>query len=315
MSCPICNNLEIKSILQTHDDRYSYPGQFAIMKCLECDHAFLDYEFTSSQLTNLYTNYYPRKNIDIESYKPHSGEIGFVSWFNGLKSSAFRWVPKNVRILDIGCGFGQSLGYHVARGCDVYGVEADENIQRVIDKFGFKVHVGLFDDQVYEPDFFDYLTMDQVVEHVTDPQTTLRGVAKVLKSGGTAILSTPNANGWGAKLFGTRWINWHAPYHLQFFSRKSMKLAAKQAGMEVVSVKTITNSEWLLYQWIHLITYPQQGHSSDFWLQKEVESIFFKKVIIRLFSLLHRTKINHLITRLFDSLGLGDNFVFILKKV
>jgi len=175
-----------------------------------------------------------------------------------------------VRVLDLGCGFGESLGYHAARGCDVYGVEADENIRRVVEKFGYKVHVGLFDDRVYEPEFFDYVTMDQVIEHVTDPLLTLRGVARILKSGGKAILSTPNANGWGAKIFGRRWINWHAPYHLQFFSRDSMRIAAEQAGFEVTQVKTITNSEWLFYQWIHLVTYPKLGEPSWFWSPKKM---------------------------------------------
>ncbi len=314
MSCSICNKLEIKYVLQLHDDRYGYPGLFALMKCLECGHAFLDCELTSSQLTNLYTNYYPRKNLDIESYKPHKEQGKFVTWLNGLNSSAFRWVPKKVRVLDIGCGFGQSLGYHTARGCDVYGVEADENIQRVIDKFNFKVHVGLFDEQVYEPNFFDYLTMDQVIEHVVDPLSTLSSIEKILKPGGLAVFSTPNANGWGAKVFGTSWINWHTPYHLQFFSRRSIEIAAKNAGMKLEKVKTITNSEWLLYQWLHLVTYPKQGESSTFWLQKKLKSTLLQKVIVRLLLLTHRTKINHLITRLFDSLGLGDNFIFILKK-
>ncbi len=36
-------------------------------------------------------------------------------------------MPRNVRVLDIGCGFGESLGYYEARGCEAYGVEADEN--------------------------------------------------------------------------------------------------------------------------------------------------------------------------------------------
>jgi hypothetical protein len=32
------------------------------------------------------------------------------------------------------------------------------------------------------------------------------------------IIGTPNANGWGARVFGRYWINWHAPYHLHFFN-------------------------------------------------------------------------------------------------
>ncbi|GAB1234058.1 class I SAM-dependent methyltransferase [Ferrigenium sp. UT5] len=300
--------------MQTYDDRYGYQGSFTLMQCQHCGHEFLDCNLSASELTELYTNYYPRKCLDIANYTPHTEQNGFTAWFNGSGSSAFRWVPRNVRVLDVGCGFGQSLGYHTARGCDVYGVEADENIRRVVEKFGFKVHVGLFDDKVYEQDFFDFVTMDQVIEHVTDPIATLRGVARILKSGGTAILSTPNARGWGSRLFGKRWINWHTPYHLQFFTRESMRQAAEQSGLVLTEVKTVTNSEWLHYQWIHLVTYPKPGKPSWFWSPDKSGARAHQKIMVRLLSLLHRTKINHWVTRLLDGLGLGDNFVFILKK-
>ena len=314
MNCPICNHLNIQVIMQSCDDRYGYPGQFNLMKCQQCGHAFLNCDMEPSQIGTLYTDYYPRKSFDINNYKPHSEQSGFLSWFNGLTSSAFLWVPRNVRVLDVGCGFGESLGYHTARGCDVYGVEADENIRRVVEKFGYKVHVGLFDDKVYEQDFFDYVTLDQVIEHVTDPLTTLRGVARILKPGGTAILSTPNAHGWGAKLFGKRWINWHSPYHLQFFTRQSMQLAAQQAGLVLAEVRTVTNSEWLLYQWIHLATFPKLGEQSWFWSPNKTGVVFHQKLLLKCLSLMHKTRINHLVTRLFDSLSIGDNFVFVLKK-
>jgi SAM-dependent methyltransferase len=312
--CPICSDRDIAIVGSQCDDRYAYPGQFAVFRCSYCDHAFLDCNFTSCQLSDLYTNYYPRKNFDISQYKPHREASGPTAWFNGLKSSAFRSVPEKVRVLDVGCGFGQSLGYHAARGCDVYGVEADENIRRVSDQFGFKVHVGLFDGSLYEAGFFDYITMDQVIEHVTDPLSTLRGVARVLKPGGTAIFSTPNSGGWGAKLFGQRWINWHAPYHVQFFSRNSIRLAAEQAGLAVEQINTITNSEWLYYQWIHLATYPKPGVPSSFWSPSDPTRPIVQSPILRTLAVMHRYKINHLLTRFFDSLCLGDNFVFVLKK-
>lgn len=284
------------------------------MRCQQCGHTFLHCHLSSSQLTELYTNYYPRKSFDIAKYKPHAEQGGFSAWFNGLGGSAFRWVPPNVRVLDVGCGFGESLGFHAARGCDVYGVEADQNIRRVVETFGYKVHVGLFDDKVYEQDYFDFITMDQVIEHVADPISTLRGVARILKPGGTAILSTPNVHGWGARLFGKRWINWHSPYHLQLFTRQSMRLAAQEAGLLLTEVKTLTNSEWLAYQWIHLVTYPKPGEPSWFWSPNKSGPVLHEKLLVKCFSILHKARINHWITRFFDGLAIGDNFVFVLKR-
>lgn len=299
--------------MQTYDDRYGYPGLFSLMQCQHCKHEFLDINISPTQLIELYTNFYPRKSFDIANYKPHVEQKGFSAWFNGLDCSAFRWVPKNVRVLDVGCGFGESLGYHTARDCDVYGVEADENIRRVVEKFGYKVHVGLFDDKLYEQDFFDFITMDQVIEHVTDPLVTLRGVARILKPGGTVILSTPNAQGWGARLFGKRWINWHSPYHLQFFTLRSMQMAAEQAGLVVEKTATITPSAWLHFQWIHLLCCPPEGKPSKFWVPDGKWSLM-QTIALTAISIINRCKINHIVTRFFDGLDAGDNRLYFLRK-
>jgi 2-polyprenyl-3-methyl-5-hydroxy-6-metoxy-1,4-benzoquinol methylase len=312
-SCPVCASRQMNGTLELYDDRYGYPGSFPLLRCPQCGHKLLVGEFTSELLKKLYTDYYPRSTFDLDRYRPSPGAKGFLSWLKGERCSAYCWVPENVRVLDIGCGFGETLGYHKARGCDVYGVEADENIRRVADKFGFKVHVGLFDPENYEPLFFDYVTLDQVIEHMTDPLKTMRGIAKVLKPGGMAIVSTPNASGWGAKLFGRRWINWHAPYHMQHFSPTSMAMAAEQAGLSMETMKTITSSEWLYYQWIHAFTYPEMGEPSPFWSTKKARG-FNVKVIFAILTLIHWTKINHVITRFFDALGMGDNRLFFLRK-
>lgn len=311
--CLICESKERSDYLSVYDDRYGYSGIFTIAKCLVCRHKQIQEVFLQSTLTKIYTEYYPRSTFDLDRYKLHQEIRGFWAWFNGIHASAFRWIPRNIRILDIGCGFGQSLGYHQARGCDVYGVDADANIQRVADKFGYKVHVGLFDAKLYEPEYFDYVTADQVIEHVTDPIKTFSDIASILKPNGKIVLSTPNSNGWGARVFGRRWINWHSPYHLQHFSKRSLQLSAEKAGLFVEKSITITNSEWLHYQWIHLFFFPKINKPSNFWLPHR-DHTFMEKVTLKALKFIHLIKINHLISRFFDGLGLGDNYIFILSK-
>lgn len=313
-ACPVCRlTTHLKILKKLFDDRYGYKGKFPLLRCNNCGHKFLQVTFSSEQISTLYSQYYPRSSLKVETYRPHEESRGINAWLNGVRKSAYCWVPPNVRVLDIGCGFGETLAYHKKRGCDVYGVETDENIRRIAEKFGFNVHVGLFDPAVYEPAFFDYVTMDQVIEHVTDPIATLKGIAKILKPGGMAILSTPNPNGWGARIFGRKWINWHVPYHLQHFSPKSLEIAAKKAGLVIKRCVTITSSQWLYYQWLHLVTYPHIGKPSPFWSPK-TDMVFWQKVAVKITSLVHSTKINHIITRVFDALEVGDNLIFVLKK-
>jgi 2-polyprenyl-3-methyl-5-hydroxy-6-metoxy-1,4-benzoquinol methylase len=313
MNCPICGSEATIKVFRLFDDRYGYPGSFELYRCSSCGHKSLTESFSDVELIRLYTEYYPRSTFDEKTHQPHKNPRGLKAWLRGDLGSAYCWVPENVRVLDIGCGFGESLGYHRNRGCDAYGVEADRNAQRVAAEYGYRIHTGLFDPEIYPRDFFDYITLDQVIEHVVDPLTTMRGIAQVLKKGGTVILSTPNSNGWGARCFGRHWINWHVPYHLQHFSIKSLQLAAEQAGLELTGRRSITKSDWLLFQWLHLALYPEQGKPSVFWKQTEERRIH-QKIAAKCITLVHRTGINHLVTRFFDLLGVGDNHVLFLRK-
>lgn len=42
--------------------------------------------------------------------------------------------------------------------------------------------------------------------------------------------------------------------------------------------------------------------------------LYKHKIIFKLFSLFHRLGIDHLLTRLFDAFGVGDNYLIILRK-
>jgi 2-polyprenyl-3-methyl-5-hydroxy-6-metoxy-1,4-benzoquinol methylase len=283
--------------------------------CRHCRHGFIDHTFLSHELENLYSQYYPRSNLSISDYKPSALRSDLIGWLNGEARSAFAHVPANVRVLDIGCGFAQSIGYHKSRNCDAYGVEADENVKKVIDKYAFNIKLGLFNYKDYQESYFDYITMDQVLEHIQDPVFMLRGVSKILKNEGKVIISIPNFNGWGVKFFGKKWINWHIPYHLHHYSKTSIRKLADSSGLEVESIKTITCSEWLNYQWHSIATYPRRGDKSVFWSPTiKHQYKFWQIVCFKFLSLIHKLKINHIFTRFFDFLGLGDNLLVILKK-
>jgi len=313
MNCPICNSDKSSFLYHLYDDRYGYHGLFSLLRCGACTHVYLDCDLSPADIQRLYTEFYPRSEYDVKDYRPHK-EIGvFRAWLDGACGSAFRWVSGGVKVLDIGCGFGETLGYHQARGCEVQGVEADENIRRVAEHYGFNVKVGLFDGNNYPEEYFDYVTMDQVLEHVKDPVPVMHDVARVIKSEGVLVLSFPNASGWGQRIFGRRWINWHVPYHMQFYSRQSIAMLAAEAGFTVKTIRTVTSSAWLRMQWAHLLLYPEHGVPSEFW-GKVSERSLYSSIICKMAGFLHMIKVNHLLSRLFDACGLGDNFIVVLKK-
>lgn len=314
MDCPVCSSSSNHRKHKLYDDRYGFEGYFNLQACNQCDHTYLAGAPIDSALGDLYTNFYPRKSFNPDDFRAYKKGSTVQNWLVGGKSSACQSVTPGSRVLDIGCGYGETLAYMESIGCDVYGIDADRNVTEIAKKFGFKIHIGVFNSSIYEPDFFDFVTMNQVIEHVPNINETFAAISKTLKSGGSCVMSTPNANGWGAKLFGSRWINWHAPYHQQFISNKSIRILADLHGFQIQKIETITRSEWLIYQVLHLLNYPLYGKPSSFWAPYKQKRTLAKKVLQKIIVSSQFLLIPQLITRIFDALGIGDNYLIVLKK-
>jgi SAM-dependent methyltransferase len=311
--CPVCQEPTNIVLRDIYDDRYGYPGLFNLHECGSCGHMHTPAQFGPEELGQLYTRYYPRGDFDIETFKAEEEKRGVSAWFNGDHAAAFRRVPPGVRVLDIGCGLGQTLAYHRGRGCDAYGIEADENVQAIAARHGLNIRKGIFDGTQFESDFFDFITLDQVAEHVMDPHALMQGVARVLKPGGKVVITTPNPNSFGAWLYGRRWLNWHAPYHMQFYTRRSMGAVAARAGLKLVKMETATASEWQYYQWRHALLFPRPSERSAFWSSGQVPEAEHKFARI-LIGLGRRLKLQRWISRVLDLLHVGDNRIFVLQK-
>src|SRR4051812_16711810 len=102
-SCPACGGGTHPRFLGLYDDRYGYPDLFDLLECEKCGHLHIPARFAPEELGKLYTSYYPRGNFDLASFAAEKEKSGFFSWLNGDRSSAFRWVPRGVHVLDIGC--------------------------------------------------------------------------------------------------------------------------------------------------------------------------------------------------------------------
>ncbi|MDR2169120.1 MAG: class I SAM-dependent methyltransferase [Planctomycetaceae bacterium] len=302
-------------MFESFDRLYGYPDSFPICQCQKCTHIFLAGEFSEAMLTDLYSNYYPRGILNPDDYQEYTEHKGFLSWLDGEYSQAYLYVPPNVRVLDIGCGFCESLIYHKKRGCEVYGVDADENIKVIAERHKLNFHVGLFESKNYEKDFFDYITLDQSLEHVVSPLDTLKDIEKILKPGGKAIISVPNAFGLGRTFFGKLWFFWGTPFHLQFFNKKSMQIIAERANLKLKSVKYITKGNWLLGELAFLLVHKPRGIRSDYvQIKGKVSREVQERLSVKIYQLVEKLRLAAWIMKAADCLHFGDNIVFILEK-
>lgn len=315
LNCPICENNTGKLFKILYDDRFGYPGHFKLYKCKRCEHLFLNIIHDQRTITELYSDFYPKPNYNSESIIPIKEEKGFSSWLKGTKFSAYTYVPENVKVLDIGCGAGETLLYHKNRGCEAYGSEVDKNVSFIAEKYDLEIKIGTYNPDIYEKNFFDYVTLDQVIEHTLNPHELLKGIHTNLKIGGYAIISTPNSKGWGMKWFGNNWLHFHVPYHLHLFSKKSFKIVVEKSEFKLVGIKYITYSDWLYWQWMHLLFLPQMNELSLYWKfmdKRKYTPGQLKKV--KIIDIIKKMRINDIITRFFDFFHFGDNIVYILKK-
>jgi 2-polyprenyl-6-hydroxyphenyl methylase/3-demethylubiquinone-9 3-methyltransferase len=101
--------------------------------------------------------------------------------------------------LDVGCGAGLLTEPLVRLGASVTGIDASPEVIAVArehaEAMALEIDYRAGDVQELQGQF-DLVTAMEVIEHVADPSTFLKALARRLAPGGLLILSTPNATAW-----------------------------------------------------------------------------------------------------------------------
>ncbi|MFH1457018.1 MAG: class I SAM-dependent methyltransferase [Patescibacteria group bacterium] len=316
MNCKICSNESEIKYRDFFDDRYGYPGKFNIYQCPNCGFAQTNPELKKEQMAGLYTNYYPRQDITVEQVKASAKyRSGFwfkiKAWVLGANHVCHYYIKPNKKVLDIGCGSGASLLDIEYQHAEAYGIEEDRNIEPIAKQLDLNIFFGSLEQTNYPDNHFDFITMSQVLEHIQDPIDFLNLAIKKLKPGGKIILSFPNINSIYSKINGRKWINWHIPYHLNFFSYKSLDILTKKLAVNIDKYKTITPNIWTILQLRSNREKVKEGEKGKVWYPVNFSD---KKQVLwaSFFHGLHYLFIP--INRIIDLFNRGDSFLIILSK-
>lgn len=99
------------------------------------------------------------------------------------------------RLLDVGCSLGIFLESAREAGFDCYGVEVSHPAATFArERLKLNVLEGTLEAAAFDTDFFDVVTMWDVLEHVTDPAGMVDEIHRILKPGGLLAMRVPNVS-------------------------------------------------------------------------------------------------------------------------
>jgi len=158
------------------------------------------------------------------------------------------WLPKKPgRLLDVGAGDGEFVARMRREGWDARGVEPDDTaVARAAERYGVDLMTGTIEN-VPSSKRFDAITLDNVIEHVTDPIETLRACWQRLVPRGRLLVLTPNVESAGHGRFRAGWRGLEPPRHLHLFSPSSLQIAAQRASVPEGTARTTSRA--LLFFW------------------------------------------------------------------
>ena len=155
-------------------------------------------------------------------------------WWEGRRQILRQEIDNksNLKILDIGCGTGETLSFlnnHLSHP-DLYGVDSSSVAVEYAKSRGHKQILKVEADMLpFKDDTFDYVLLLDVLEHIKDDSSVLSEAKRVLKRNGKIIMTVP------ALQF--LWSEHDAQQgHYRRYVRRKVKSLAKKTKMTIEKI-------------------------------------------------------------------------------
>jgi 2-polyprenyl-3-methyl-5-hydroxy-6-metoxy-1,4-benzoquinol methylase len=247
--CPICNKKRLYLVYPANikkdyfDKSYlisgsEYGKHLDIYRCLRCGVVFEDMSLVREKIANFY------QDLHDQAYEDERQNRTLA--FKRIVSKIREFKPSG-KLLDVGCATGSLLVEARNSGYDVYGIEPSSWASEIArKKYNLNVVAGCIEEKDFPREYFDIVTLIDVIEHLYEPKLALQKISRLIKEKGLICVVTPNIESFTARIFGEKW--WHIrPSHFCYFPPKTMNALLKATGFEIIFLRT--------YKWYFSFSY------------------------------------------------------------
>ena len=266
--CSLCNAPLTKVLFEAQ----GYP----IAKCASCDLVQVCQSVAPEELINIYREEYFNSSKYSDSNaleKEHARRLAFLK--TELPSSS-------ATILDFGCAGGDFVN-HSKSHYETWGYDVSRDAIKAARAKNPDVAHRLFhkdgDTLPFARNFFDAITLWDVIEHLENPLRTLTMLAAMLKPQGYFFISTPNAGTFLARILKQYWAFMTPPEHLHFFSRRSLDNLCNK-HLHLHSVYWGTKGKWVNLGFLIYKIYRVAPKCIPKLLLHSIQASFVKKICL-----------------------------------
>lgn len=187
-----------------------------------------------------YRNYLPVKKSFFSALK----NIQFQNLAN--KITKYSDHSKDKKILEIGFGNGQLLTALKQKGYEnLYGSDFTDKTFANLEGKGIELKISNIEEGFPFDEKFDFVIMNNVIEHFLNPVKVLENCKKNLTNNGKIILITPNSGALEFSIFKNYWAGFHAPRHTFLFNSKNIKIIGEKLGFKDIKIESISDpGQW-----------------------------------------------------------------------
>ncbi len=146
-----------------------------------------------------------------------------------------KYLGSGGKVLDLGCGYEGELIESLGSSFDGYGMDLSVNPAKK------QLTKGKVDRRLpFNSANFETVTALAIIEHVDQPQIMIEEIYRVLKPGGTTLITTPSAMGKIPLEIMARIgliSNTEIDDHKRYYTRESLEILLKQNGFQEVKVE------------------------------------------------------------------------------